>query len=105
MDTSQYKVHSDLPGHETSNGGSLPPSMVVTNLKPDIVIIDDKKKEAKLFELTCPIEHNKNTNLTNMHISKLTLKLTKPRYVPLKLAQEVLLQMKTLPGYHHSTSI
>ena len=32
--------------------------MVVTNLKPVIVIIDDKKKEAKLFKLTCPIEHN-----------------------------------------------
>ena len=58
VDTSQYKAHSDLPGHETSNGGSLPPSMVVTNLKPDIVIIDDKKKEAELFELTCPVEHN-----------------------------------------------
>ena len=58
VDTSQYKVHSDLPRHETSNGRSLPPSMVVTNLKPDIVIIDDKKKEDKLFELTCPIEHN-----------------------------------------------
>ena len=32
--------------------------MVVTNKKPDIVIIDDKKKETKLFELTCPMEHN-----------------------------------------------
>ena len=32
--------------------------MEVTNLKPDIVIIDDKKKEDKLFKLTCPIEHN-----------------------------------------------
>ena len=33
VDTSQYKVHRDLPGHETLNGGSLPRSMVVTNLK------------------------------------------------------------------------
>ena len=32
--------------------------------------------------------NNPNTNLTNMLISKLTLKLTKPRSVPLKLAQE-----------------
>ena len=57
VDTSNYKVHSDLPGHETSNGGSLPPSMVVTSLKPDIVIIDENRKEAKLFEPTCPMEH------------------------------------------------
>ena len=60
VNTSKYKVYSDLPGHGTSNGGSLPPSMVVTNLKPDIVIIDENKKEAKIFELTCPMEHNIN---------------------------------------------
>ena len=34
--------------------------MVVTNLKPDIVIVDENKKEAKIFELTCPMEHNIN---------------------------------------------
>ena len=65
MDTSNYKVHSDLPGHETSNGGSLPPSMVVTNLKPDIGIIDDNKKKSTIFELTCPMEHNINKQHKN----------------------------------------
>ena len=64
MDTSNYKVHSDLPGHETSNGGLLPPSIVVTNLKPDIVIIDDNKKEATIFELPCPMECNINKQHT-----------------------------------------
>ena len=37
-----------------------PPSMVVTNLKPYIVIVDETKKEATIFELTCPMEHNIN---------------------------------------------
>ena len=55
VDTCKYKAYSDLPGHGTSNGGSLPPSMVVTNLKPDIVIVDENKKEAKIFELTGPM--------------------------------------------------
>ena len=49
VDTYKYKVYSDLPGHGTFNGGSLPLSMVVTNLKPDIVIVDENKKEEKIF--------------------------------------------------------
>ena len=38
-------------------GGTLPPSLVVSNLKPDIVVIDKTKKTAEIFELTCPGEH------------------------------------------------
>ena len=53
-----YKVHSDLPGYQTSNGGSLPPSLTITTLKPDIVILDNQKKEAAIFELTVPFESN-----------------------------------------------
>ena len=51
VDTSKFKVHSDIAGYQTSNGGSLPPSLIVTTLKPDIVILDETKKEAFIFEL------------------------------------------------------
>ena len=47
----------DIPGHQTEAGGTVPPSLAVTNLKPDIVIIDKAKKSAQIFELTVPAEH------------------------------------------------
>ena len=36
---SQFKVYSDLPGFEAPGGGTIPPAIYVTNLKPDIVIV------------------------------------------------------------------
>ena len=58
IDTTKYKVHSDIDGYETANGGTIPINMTVTNLKPDIVIIDEKKKTVNIVELTVPFEHN-----------------------------------------------
>ena len=42
---------------QTPAAGTLPPNIIVTNLKPDIVIIDKSKKEVNIFELTVPAEH------------------------------------------------
>ena len=58
VDKTRFTVYSDLPGYQTSNGGSLPPSMTVTTLKPDIVIVDEKNKKAVIYELTVPFERN-----------------------------------------------
>ena len=58
VDSTKLKVYSDLPGYQTSNGGSLPPSMTVTTLKPDIVIVDEHNKKAVIYELTVPFEKN-----------------------------------------------
>ena len=55
---SQFRVYSDLEGHTAAGGGSIPPELCVTTLKPDIVILNDKAKTIHLFELTCPSEHN-----------------------------------------------
>ena len=52
------RVYSDLPGYQTSNGGSIPPYMTVTTLKPDIVIVDENNKKAVIYELTVPFERN-----------------------------------------------
>ena len=46
----------DIKGHQTPNGGTLPPDVLVTNLKPDIVIIDKQKMNVNIFELTVPGE-------------------------------------------------
>ena len=53
---SKYTVYSDLPGHTAAGGGSIPPEMCVTAEKPDLVILDNHKKQINLFELTCPSE-------------------------------------------------
>ena len=54
----KFTVYSDLPGHTAPGGGSIPPEICVTPLKPDIVIIDNQKQTIHLFELTCPSERN-----------------------------------------------
>ena len=55
---SKFTLFSDISGHQTSNGSTIPPSMTVTPLKPDIVIVDKKEKKAMIYELTCPFESN-----------------------------------------------
>ena len=58
LDTDKVSVFSDLPGHTTANGGSVPLEICVTPLKPDITILDKKNKTFNIFELTCPLETN-----------------------------------------------
>ena len=58
LDSSKYKAFSDLPGQEATGGGTIPPEICVTALKPDIVINDTAKNELNIFELTCPLERN-----------------------------------------------
>ena len=50
-----YKVYSDLPGWEAPGGGTIPSDLCVTNLKPDIVIVDEPNKTLHIFELTVPL--------------------------------------------------
>ena len=39
-------------------------TMAVTELKPDLVIVNDQKKTVDIFELTVPFEHNITTRHT-----------------------------------------
>ena len=52
---------SDIPGFQTSNGGSLPPSLTVSSLKPDIVLVDEVNRKVVIYELTFPFEKNIHT--------------------------------------------
>ena len=49
----------DIPNYNI-NGSTLPPNVVVTNLRPDIVFIDSNTSPptVSLYELTCPLEPN-----------------------------------------------
>ena len=39
-------------------GGSIPPNVLPTNLRPDIVIVNEASGEVVIFELTCPWDSN-----------------------------------------------
>ena len=51
-------LYSDLPGFLAPGGGSIPPHVLVTNLRPDIFIVNETSREVILFELTCPWDAN-----------------------------------------------
>ena len=63
LDTQKFSVHSDIPGHEANGGGTIPPEVCITNLKPDITIWDKTNKKFHIFELTCPLM----TNIDKQH--------------------------------------
>ena len=56
LDRVKFTCFVDLQDCQTPAGGTLPPSLVVSTLRPDVVIIDKKKKEVNIFELTVPAE-------------------------------------------------
>ena len=51
-------LYLDLPGFHAPGGGSIPPHVLATNLRPDIFIVNDTSREVILFELTCPWDAN-----------------------------------------------
>ena len=60
----KLKVYSDIEGAQSVNGGTIPPNLIVTPLRPDIVIMNDQN--LNIFELTVPFE----TNIEKQHIYK-----------------------------------
>ena len=58
IDQNQFTVYSDINGYQATNGGTIPVTMAVTQLKPDIVIVNEKEKTVDIFELTVPFESN-----------------------------------------------
>ena len=52
LNMQKYTCYVDLEGLQTSAGGTIPPNLVVTTLKPDVVIKDKSKKTATIFEVS-----------------------------------------------------
>ena len=57
MDTTRFKVYSDLAGHQAAGGGTIQRELCVTNLRPDVVVVEEESKIIPIFELTMPGEH------------------------------------------------
>ena len=51
-------LFSDISGCQAPHGGTVPPHVLVTALKPDICIVNDLSQEVIIFELTCPWDTN-----------------------------------------------
>ena len=58
LDTSKFTIFSDIEGHEAPGGGTVPPEVTVTNLKPNITIWDKINNKFHIFELTVPLDVN-----------------------------------------------
>ena len=56
LDRKRYTCYVDIAGHMTPAGGTLPADIIVSTLRPDIVIVDSKKKTVSVLELTVPGE-------------------------------------------------
>ena len=53
-----FAFFSDLPGFQAAHGGVIPPHILVTNLKPDLFIINEVNRVIIIVELTCPWDTN-----------------------------------------------
>ena len=51
-------LFSDMPGYQAPHGGTIPPHIHVTALKPDIVIVNSLSQQVIVLELTCPWDAN-----------------------------------------------
>ena len=58
--SSGMHLFSDMAGFLAPGGGSIPPNILVTALRPDIFIVDEDSRIAVVFELTCPWDSNIN---------------------------------------------
>ena len=54
----KFKVYRDLDGWQAPGGGTIPPALCVTNLKPNIVMIDKHTKTLHIYELMMPLINN-----------------------------------------------
>ena len=67
LDREKFSVYADIEGSQTAAGGTIPPEVMVTNLKPDLVVIDRKKKSVSIFQLTVPNE----SRIETAHVLKM----------------------------------
>ena len=64
--TNNIKIYSDIKGY-TVNGGTIPSSIIPTQEKPDIVVVNAVEHHVTLIELSVPYE----TNITKARQRKL----------------------------------
>ena len=58
-DAPGIKVYADLEGYKLA-GGTIPPHLLTTSSRPDLVVSNAEKKELHVYELTCPFDAKEN---------------------------------------------
>ena len=53
-----FVLFSDMSGFQAPHGGTIPPNVLVTNLRPDLVLLNESLRVIIVFELTCPWDNN-----------------------------------------------
>ena len=72
---STKRIYADVEGYKLPNGGTLPPEIIPTALRPDLVLVDSTTGDVELFDLTSCAD--RETNINNAR------KLKRTRYAPL----------------------
>ena len=68
IDIDRFLMYADIPSKTLPGGGTVPPHLLVTAQKPDLVIMDRIEEKMDIFELTVPLETNiKNANTQKMN--------------------------------------
>ena len=57
LDTTKFSCYVDLPEQQNPGGTTMPAELTVTNLIPDLIVVDKVRKVANIFELTIPAEN------------------------------------------------
>ena len=77
----KYKVYNDIDHSKTINWGTIPPYLIVTPLRHDIVTLNENN--VHIFELTVPFETNikqrdfDKTNKYSHHCADITVMTTR----------------------------
>ena len=58
---SENTIFCDLIGNGAVGGGTIPPHIITTSQRPDLVIVNEKEKIVIIFELTVPWDSNVNS--------------------------------------------
>ena len=56
-----YSLYCDLLGQGAGGGGTLPPHIITTAQRPDLVLVNEVDKVVILFELSVPWDSNIDT--------------------------------------------
>ena len=61
-----FVIFADLAGKDAGGGHVVPPDILATSQRPDIVVVDRPNRKIFIFELTCPHD----TNIVTAHYFK-----------------------------------
>ena len=98
-------------GYTTNAGGTIPSEVLVTNEKPDLVMIDEQEKIIKIVELTVPWEERleESRRLKSNKYAPLVSDLTRTGYkiefIPLEVGVRGIINKENQTSIHKITKL